>query len=163
MIFSRSSISDWQRTALATLVFAALAAIFGQLTGLLTFTVTDDFGGLARIAAIAFVLPALVEETVFRGPLIWLANKGGANMLIATGLSLTLFVIWHLVNASLFLPAARETFFDWRFLTLATALGLVATWLALRARSLWPPIIFHWLIVVGWKAFLGGPEFLTTA
>ena len=159
-MFSRSSISDWTLTGFAVLTFAAVMGVFGVLTGLFTISITADYSALLRIAVIAFVLPAFVEELVFRGPLIWLADHGSSELPLAAALSLLLFVLWHPFNAALFLTDAREVFSDWRFLTAATMLGVVATWLALRTRSLWPPIVFHWIVVVGWKALLGGPAFL---
>jgi len=152
---------DWGVAGLAFLAFAAAALGFGFATGFFRFEPTGQASTM-RALAVAFVLPALLEEVVFRGPLIWLAQRAvtGGRLVLASALSLALFVLWHPLNASLLLTEARLWFFDWRFLVIAAALGGVATWLALRTRSLWPPIVFHWLAVLGWKELLGGPGLL---
>ena len=85
--------------------------------------------------------------------------RHGRAPLWTIGLSLLAFILWHPLNATVNLVEARDLFFDWRFLTVATGLGAVATYLAIRTRSLWPPVLFHWLAVVGWTAFLGAPNF----
>jgi len=121
---------------------------------------SDDYAALARTAAIALILPALLEEFVFRGPIIWLASRRSKYTGMAVALSLAAFVLWHPLNGAFLLTEARDWFFDWRFLVIAAGFGAVASWLAFRTRSLWPPIVFHWLAVVGWKAFLGAPAFL---
>ena len=156
----RPTAADWQLTVIATLVFGAFSAAFGLATGLFDPSIPNNITDLLRVAAIAFVLPALLEEFVFRGPIIWLAMKGSRQLLVAAMISLVLFVLWHPLNGTFLVTDAKDMFTDSRFLTIATMLGIIATWLAMRTRSLWPPVVFHWLAVVGWKALLGGPAFL---
>ena len=151
----------WMQLGLVLLVFAVIATVFGTATGFFRFALADELAAVLRIAAIAFVLPALLEEIVFRGPLIWLAERRSRWFGAGAVLSLTLFVVWHPINGMFLVTEARDIFSDWRFLTLATLLGMMATWLAVRTRSIWPPVVFHWLVVVGWKAFFGGPQFLS--
>ncbi|MEM1391446.1 MAG: CPBP family glutamic-type intramembrane protease [Pseudomonadota bacterium] len=146
-------------TGIICTVFSALALIVGASTSLFQFEIAPPHQ-ILRTAFIAFVFPALLEELVFRGPLIYLANRKSKRLLHVTILSLALFILWHPLNAWLLLTDTRPVFLDWRFLTLAALLGVCATTLALRTRSLWPPILFHWLAVVSWKAFLGAPAFL---
>lgn len=158
-MFAAPSKQDWRRTGVAFLAFAAIATTFGLATGLYTYAPVTDLPQLARFSAIAFLTPGILEELAFRGPLVWLVRRKGRAAPWAIALSLALFILWHPFNAAVYLTQAQDLFFDWRFLTVAAGLGAVATWLALRARSLWPAIIFHWLCVAGWKAFLGAPTF----
>ncbi|MEM6411865.1 MAG: CPBP family glutamic-type intramembrane protease [Pseudomonadota bacterium] len=147
----------WRNTLLISLAFAAVTTLFGLSTGLYALApVPDD---MPRRVAVAFIAPGLLEELAFRGPLLWLAGKRKHAPLWAIIISLSAFVAWHPVNATVYLKEAQMLFFDWRFLTVAAGLGAVATWLALHTRSIWPPILFHWLAVCGWIAFLGAPDF----
>jgi len=151
--------NDWKQVSIVCMLFTALSLMFGFAVGFFQFDVAPTKQVL-RVAVIAFVLPALLEELVFRGPLIYFANKKSKKLLYVAILSLALFILWHPLNACFLLTEARPVFLDWRFLTLATLLGVCASALALTTRSLWPPILFHWFAVIGWKAFLGAPTFL---
>ena len=51
----------------------------------------------------------------------------------------------------------RFSFLNPWFLATVAVLGLLLTRLYVATRSLWPSIIVHWLVVVAWKLFLGGP------
>ena len=158
-IFAIPHRRDWIRSALAFVGFAGIATTFGLASGLYTYAPITDPAVLVRFSAIAFVTPGILEELAFRGPLVWLAMTRGRAPAWAIALSLLLFILWHPFNATVYLIEAQDLFFDWRFLAVAAGIGVVATWLALRAQSLWPAIIFHWLAVTGWKAFLGAPQF----
>lgn len=158
-IFGWPSRIDWKLTAAVSIAFAGLATSFGLATGLYIYHPLNDLNELAYRSAIAFFAPGLLEELIFRGPLVWMVLRYRRAPLWAIGLSLLAFILWHPLNAAVNLVEARELFFDWRFLTVATGLGAVATYLAIRTRSLWPPVLFHWLAVVGWTAFLGAPNF----
>jgi len=153
---------DWQRwpiSAATCIVFALFAGGVGLTTGLFSFQPALDFTEFARLALISLVLPAVLEEAVFRGPIrIKQAKEGRVPLWFLTILLVT-FVAWHPINASLILTQAHDLFFDWRFLIIAAALGVAATVLTLNTRSLWPPIIFHWVSVLLWKICFGGPAF----
>ncbi|MEM9155287.1 MAG: CPBP family glutamic-type intramembrane protease [Cyanobacteria bacterium P01_F01_bin.33] len=70
-------------------------------------------------------------------------------------LSTLAYVVWHPLEAYVFLPAALSLFTDATFLLLVALLGVLC-WIAYyRTRSLWASIILHWLVVVTWKAFSG--------
>lgn len=158
-LFAWPTRNQWLYTFAVLVEFALIAALFGLATGLYSFLPIEDLPQLSRRSAIAFITPGLLEELVFRGPLVWFVVRQGRAPGWAIGLSLVLFVLWHPLNAAVYLTEARNLFFDWRFLSVAAGLGAGATWLALRSRSLWPPVIFHWLAVTGWMAFLGAPDF----
>lgn len=144
---------------LVLMLYGIIAGPFGIWSGLFTLNPTID--GLWRVALIALVVPSVLEELVFRGPLLALetarARFWGAATLLA------LFVVWHPVNAMLFLPAAQPLFFDPRFLFLAFGLGLGATLLTFRSGRLWPAILFHWICVVAWKGAFGCPALFGSA
>ena len=137
-----------------------LALPFGLASGFYQWTAPPSGLSLLRTAVIAFFLPAVFEELVFRGPLLWAQTNLDEVPAWAIGLSLAAFVAWHPINAHTLLPQADPVFLDVRFLAIAALLGAVATLMALKTRSLWPPILFHWSVVVGWKATLGAPGFL---
>ena len=160
-MFGWPSLSDWRLVGVQTLLFSALAGAFALTTFLFEFSLISDLSSLLKITAIALFLPAIFEELVFRGPVIWVAEKHPSWLWPASGVSLVLFVLWHPLNGMFLMTEARELFTDARFLMIAAALGAMATLLGVRTRSIWPPVVFHWLVVIGWKAFLGGPQFLS--
>ena len=159
MLFRWPDFTAWRVTLVMGFGFAVIAASFGLGGGLFEFVPVSDLGDLMRTSLIAFFLPSLLEELVFRGPLIWLIARRGHVPVSVIMVSLGLFVLWHPLNALVYLIPARPVFFDPQFLIVAAGLGAVASFLAVRTRSLWPPVMFHWLAVVGWKAWLGAPAF----
>lgn len=159
-LFRPPKTSDWKIAFLGFIVFSAVAFPFGFFTGLFSWSPERDVTAILRVAVIAFVLPAFVEEVVFRGPLVWIKQSSGAVPRFVIAISLITFVAWHPINTILFMPQASELFRDWRFLTIALCLGVTATAIALRSESIWTAIIFHWSAVVAWRAFLGAPAFL---
>lgn len=112
-----------------------------------------SFSELIKISVVAFFIPALTEEIVFRGLLlpkrspIWIAR------------SLLAYVLWHPLEAVTFLPASAPYFLELQFLWLVAILGLFCTAAYIRTGSLWASVLVHWLVVVAWKA-TGGARFL---
>jgi len=90
--------------------------------------VAGDDALLWRLTAIA-ILPAFCEELLFRGALLFpLARRFGPN--IGLVLSSLCFALFHLS-----VPRLLPTFL----------LGLVLGAVALRARSIWPAVLVHFL------------------
>lgn len=146
------SLYEWTLTAGIAAGFFATASAIGFGSGL--FRLAPGFDpDLLRIALIAILLPAIGEELVFRGAMV-AENSGWGRCAVA----LLAFVAWHPLNARLFFPEAVTLFDDGRFLLIVGLLGASCIWLWQRTRSLWPPILLHWLTVVLWKAFLEGPR-----
>lgn len=111
----------------------------------------------------SLIMPALVEELLFRCLLIPHPQEGvwWVTLLLWSGLSLILFVLYHPLNAHTLYKAGDPTFFDLRFLTLATVLGIACTGTYLFTGSIWPGTILHWLAVAIWLLYLGGQEHLS--
>ena len=107
----------------------------------------------AMLAATLFVMPALLEELLFRGLII--PREGAKVRWIA--LSVVLFVLWHPLQVVTFGPPWDGSFLDPWFLLVVAILGLALARMYALSRSLWPSIAAHWLVVFGWKAFFGGP------
>jgi uncharacterized protein len=148
----------WGLSAGVFAAYALLAWGIGFGTGLYRFEPQMD-AGLLRVAVIAFFVPAIGEEVFFRGVLIPTQHekdKAIGQILLA----LAVFLAWHPLNAWLFFPAVLPLFSDWRFLLVTALLGLACSYLWRATRSLWPPIILHWIAVVIWKAFLGAPRMM---
>ena len=104
---------------------------------------------LMAISIMAFVVPALGEEIIFRG---WL-DRGAP--LAAAG-SLLAFVAWHPLQTLLGLPYGRPEFMEPTFLALVALLGSICTVSRLRSGSIWPAVVIHWGTVVAWLGIFGG-------
>jgi membrane protease YdiL (CAAX protease family) len=119
---------------------------------------------LALVALIAFFVPSLAEEAVFRG-LLLKPPSDGASGLGPAALSALLFALWHPLQVLVCqwtlvgrcpLPWGWLGFCPW-FLLACFALGLACARLTLRTRSIWPAVVLHWLVVVAWAALFAGP------
>jgi membrane protease YdiL (CAAX protease family) len=116
-----------------------------------------DFGTPVLIAAlIALIVPALVEETVFRGVLLK-PPSDGASALGPVVLSAVLFALWHPAQTWLYHPPWGDIAWSWWFIGACAALGFACARIVLATRSIWPAVALHWLVVVGWMALFGGP------
>jgi predicted Abi (CAAX) family protease len=58
----------------------------------------------------------------------------------------------------LFLPRAAPIFLRPDFLACAAILGAGCALIRWRTASIWPAVALHWLVVVIWQTWLGGPE-----
>src|SRR5690606_12311708 len=121
--------------------------------GLVRIAEPPDSAALLRLAATLLIAPALGEELLFRAALIprerprwpWLA------------LSVALFVAWHPLQVMTFGPPWAGAFLDPWFLLAVAVLGVALARIYAATRSIWPCVLAHWLVVVTWKACLGGP------
>ncbi len=150
---------DWLKLGFWLVIYSAIAIPVGFQFGLLHWQRWQEpLGSGLRLIPTLFLMPALVEELVFR--VMALPYPTGLNpfwpTLAAMGLSLVLFVLYHPLNALLFYPKGRRLFFQPIFLGLTALLGAIATVLYWQTGSLWLITIFHWLVVVVWLMALGG-------
>ena len=105
-----------------------------------------------------FVFPSLLEEAFFRGVLIPnnAVTQSKSRIVAYIALSTAAFVLWHPANALTINTTAAALFLNPAFLLIATLLGITCSVSYVLSRSLWTPIIIHWLTVVVWVIFLGG-------
>lgn len=154
----------WLSTLGLLLAYGVIALGLGWKTRFLRFD--NQFKG-SRLHETLFVgklffLPALVEELLFRLLLIPHPIETAVSIDIVKWLliSLGVFIIYHPLNALTLYPAGKPTFWDWRFLTLTSLLGAVCSIAYYTTGSIWPPVIIHWIIVVGWVKVFGGKSLL---
>ena len=138
----------------------AIIAALGFLAGWLVWAPVTDIPHLLVVAALMFLVPALVEETVFRGVLLsWLTRltpRWGA------WLSTLLFVVVHpllalILQALSIGPPWTDIFLHPTFWIATLILGIILAHIRIVSRSLWPVILIHWFAVLIWKTLLGGP------
>lgn len=155
-LLTRPRARDFGRMALEAAWLVPLLLAIGWLGGLMHWRPTFD-ATIARLALVAVVAPALGEELLFRAAL--LPNPAPARWPFgAMAASVALFVVWHPLQALVFGPHWAETVLDPWFLAAVAATGLALARLYLATGSIWPCVLLHWLVVVGWKALLGGPS-----
>ena len=151
----------WGRCLLVYAVFLACALPLGFASGLLKpgLAPLPPFM-LALLPVLLLFHPALVEELVFRALLLprGAAGIGKPRLVAVSAAALAAFVAWHPVNAWLFRPAAVDTLTNPVFLVCVTLLGAACTVVYLISRSLWPPVLLHWITVAAWIILLGGYE-----
>jgi len=105
-----------------------------------------------------FVFPSLLGESFFRGILIPqdTRQKGLRRILLVSLTSSILFVLWHPLNALTINKSAQDIFFNYYFLLIVFFLGMACSLSYILSRSLWVPIIIHWITIVVWVYLLGG-------
>ena len=102
-----------------------------------------------------FVVPALLEEVVFRALLNPPPGRATHRARLGWGaFSLFVYVAMHPLSALLFRPSAVDVFTSPAFLLLVSLLGLLCLVLYVRSGSLWGSVALHAVVVTGWA--LGG-------
>lgn len=103
-------------------------------------------------------LPALVEEVIFRVILLPHPTESLPEWRwwLVAALGLGLFVGYHFLSARTYYKPGNPTFFDRRFILLATWLGVVLTLIYRTSGSLWVVTGVHWAVVAVWLYGLGG-------
>ncbi len=152
---------DWGVGLGLLVVYAAVALLWGVRSSLLRWQPVTDLPTIATTLGIALVVPALLEETLFR--VILLPSPNHPHFYLWASLGLILFILAHPLNALLFFPHRKSTFFNPHFLALAGLLGLICTIAYQRSSSLWLPVLLHWIPVGIWLLLWGGLERITPA
>ena len=142
-------------------MYAVVAVLIGTFGGIFEYRILRSNITLI-LPFTMFLFPALLEEAFFRGVLIPRStfDQGIVKVTSAIVLSSVLFVMWHPVYALLLQHGAQKFFFDPWFLVVTFLLGVACGTAYVTTRSLWVPIIMHWLTVVVWVLFLGGWNFV---
>ena len=141
----------------ATLIYGLIAAIVGLNAGLFKVQLIDlSFAWFLPFTL--FVFPSFFEESFFRGILIPnnAKERGLKYVLVMALISSVLFVAWHPLNALTINKGAQELFLNPYFLFDVFCLGMACSLSYIYSRSLWSPVIIHWLIVIIWVFFFGG-------
>jgi len=159
------SARGWAAVGGVTLAAGAALYPFGVATGYLRHEVAPVGGaaGALKVVVGVLVLPAAVEEAVFRAALLpHPALEPTVRLTAAASAApLAVFVAWHVLNPAA-PPEARSAFLDTRFLTMAAVLGAACTagyWMT--GGSLLAAVVVHWMLVVVWLLALGGHRRLT--
>ena len=153
---TRPGAAAWRAMGREMAWLVPLILLCGWLGGFVRFGAGAETGELARLAIVAIVAPALGEEILFRVlPIPRVEEDRSAALLIAV--SIAAFVAWHPLQAAIFGAAKVPVFLDPWFLLAVAGMGLALARLYRASGSIWPCVALHWLVVVGWKAFFGGP------
>lgn len=104
------------------------------------------------------LFPSIPEEFFFRGLLIprnagELPWQRSVSYVVFSAFA---FTIWHPLNALTVNPTAQAFFLNPFFLAIVFLLGLACGFCYMISRSIWVPVLIHWLTVVVWVLFLGG-------
>jgi predicted Abi (CAAX) family protease len=138
-------------------IYVCASLAIGFYTGLFSVKVID-YPMSVLLPFSLFIFPSLLEEVFFRGVLIPnnAVNHGEKRIVTYIVVSTTAFVLWHPFNALTINRTAANMFLNPSFLLIVAALGITCSISYVASRSLWTPIIIHWLTVVVWVVFLGG-------
>jgi len=98
--------------------------------------------GLFSVGVIDYPMSIILPFSLFVFP----------SLLVSTAA----FVLWHPANALTINTTASALFLNPAFLLIVALLGITCSVSYVLSRSLWTPIIIHWLTVVIWVIFLGG-------
>jgi predicted Abi (CAAX) family protease len=139
------------------LVYSLAALAIGFSSGIYTVQLVD-IQKFWFLPLTLFMFPSIPEEFFFRGLLIprnaielpW--QRSVAYVVF----SAFAFTIWHPLNALTINPSAQPFFLDVYFLIIVFLLGIACGLSYLLSRSIWIPVLIHWLTVVVWVLFLGG-------
>jgi uncharacterized protein len=148
-------------SAVCFLVYVAMAVPIGFGSGIVR-PALAGWQSFLYMPLTLMIFPSLLEEAFFRGLLIPRnTGDGGARRIVFFSLlSSLLFVAWHPFNALTINPGARDFFLDPWFLLITFLLGLSCSLGYIYTRSLWTPVLMHWLTVAVWVLFLGGRNLL---
>jgi predicted Abi (CAAX) family protease len=138
-------------------VFVCASLAIGFYAGLFSVGIID-YPMSVVLPFSLFVFPSLLEEAFFRGVLIPnnAVTQSKSRIVACIAVSTAAFVLWHPANALTINTTAAALFLNPAFLLIVTLLGITCSVSYVLSRSLWTPIIIHWLTVVVWVIFLGG-------
>ncbi len=147
-------LGGWRFCALMAGAVLIAMSVVGFGGGLYRFGEPRLAGLPLRMLSVVLI-PALSEEAVFRGLLVPDRSETG-RLWAAISVSTLIFTGWHVVE-TLFLRRAAPIFLRADFLACAAILGAGCAIMRWRTASLWPAVALHWLVVVVWQTWLGGP------
>jgi predicted Abi (CAAX) family protease len=100
---------------------------------------------ITGIITTSLVMPAVTEELFFRVLLLpqTTENLSTSALWIWLCISLSLFILYHPLNALSFALRGVETFSNSVFLVLAALLGVICSLAYIQSGSLWTPAMIH--------------------
>ena len=112
---------------------------------------------IAYLPFTLLVVPSIFEEIMFRGLLIPIntLQSGTKSTLFYISISTILYVVWHPFVA-LLNPVSAIYFLNPYFLIIVAFLGVTCGASYVYSKSLWVPILIHWVTVLFWVMLLGG-------
>lgn len=157
------------------MIYAVIALPLGFRSSLFRWVLIRSPKTIVSTSLVAIVFPAVMEEVIFRVLLLPTPPNSPIHLTEISSMefgiysqfcgwsliSLVLFILAHPLNAIVFFPQRKSTFFDPTFLGLAGFLGVICTIAYLGTGSLWLPVGLHWIMVVIWLLTLGGLDRLS--
>ncbi|WP_417622833.1 type II CAAX prenyl endopeptidase Rce1 family protein [Parasphingorhabdus sp.] len=145
----------WKAAVGVAVPAAAIISLLGYLGEWLHFDPVGNIQSHLITVAILFFVPAFLIEFIFRGVLLsWLA---AFSQRWGSWLSAFLFMLWHPFLALTFEPPWAAIYLQPSFLFATFILGIILTHIRIVSKSLWPVVVIHWILVVLWRLFFGGP------
>lgn len=144
----------WARFGTGLLLLLLLSWLL-NLTGLAPWS--PDFAFLLGFGAVAGLGTSIGEEVLFRGVLLRPPPEGRSHFAPAA-LSAVVFALWHPLQTFFYDPLWEPYAWRWWFLAGTGLLGFACAHLTLSTRSLWPAILLHLLVALGWKTLYGIPS-----
>jgi uncharacterized protein len=143
-----------------TSVFAFAALGLGFWAGLYTVELLD----LRRfwyIPILVLIFPSIPEEIFFRGLMIPrdTADRPWTSGLFYSVFSAAVFTLSRPLYALTIDPNVNPFFLNPPFLLIVFLLGITCSLGYIVSRSIWVPVIIHWLTALFWLLFLGGGSF----
>ncbi len=150
-------LNEIRLTIVFVVPYAVLALFIGFYSGLFKPGIADS-KLFYFLPFTLFIFPSFLEEVFFRGIIIPhnTLEKGLKSVIISTMISTVLFVLWHPLNSLTINPKAQPIFLNPYFLAITFFLGISCSLSYICTKSLWVPVIIHWLNVLVWVLFLGG-------
>lgn len=158
-LLARPTWLDLSRFGLELLWLVPCLGLCVLLSPVMVFDPVFD-AATVRLALVAILIPSLGEELLFRASLL---PRPAPDLPLPIGrsiLAVALFALWHPLQALFASDARAAIFTDPWFLCATAALGWACARLYWRSGSIWPAVLLHWLIVVGWKSLAGGPALI---
>lgn len=155
--FGEGPFRAWLNWGPWVILYAIAALGIGFASGLYSFKPLD-LTHFWFLPITLFVFPCFLEEIVFRGLLIQrdVLDRNPKQAIFQIGFSSFVFTLWHPLNALTINRSAQSFFLNPWFLLITFLLGLTCGYAYARSRSIWSPILIHWLTVLVWVFFLGG-------
>jgi len=140
-----------------TAVFGVTALGIGFSAGLYNVQLLD-MQRYWYIPILLLLFPCIPEEVFFRGLLIPrdVADCHRSKWAAYSIFSASIFTLSRPMYALIIDPKVNPFFLNLNFLLIVFLLGITCSLVYILSRSIWVPVIIHWLTALVWLLFLGG-------